>query len=258
MGPNLPPGVLIGAVPIAPQPPAVATCSDTMLHGLEFPCRGPQTGPSREEFTVKVKPSPSNLAYHSGPLELHADLPFYEYQPGVQFLHCIVQYQGEGGDSLIADAANVARQLQQTYPEHYRVLTETRVEWSDRGTDETREFYKVQRLPMISLDQSGEIHRINLSQPQRDSYFSVPAGDVQAWYAALAAFRDLMTDPKNYIQSRMTPGTILTFDNLRILHGRTGNMSVLGERHVEGCYVDWDEVSSRRRVLETKLGPGSL
>ncbi|XP_050729637.1 gamma-butyrobetaine dioxygenase-like, partial [Eriocheir sinensis] len=50
-----------------------------------------------EEFTVKVKPSPSNLAYHSGPLELHADLPFYEYQPGVQFLHCIVQHQGEGG-----------------------------------------------------------------------------------------------------------------------------------------------------------------
>lgn len=211
-----------------------------------------------EDFTVKVKSDPSNVAYLSGPLQLHTDLPYYEHKPGVQFIHCIVQYQGEGGDSLIADAANVARQLQQTYPEHYRVLTDTPVDWFDMGTDETGEFYKVLRLPMICLDQSGEIRRINLSQPQRDSYFSVPVGDVYAWYAALAAFQGLLTDPKYYIQFKMPPGTILTLDNLRIVHGRTGYMSGLGERHVEGCYVDWDEVRSRRRVLETKLGPGSL
>lgn len=67
----------------------------------------------------------------------------------VQFIHCIVQYQGEGGESLIADAANVARQLQQTCPEHYRVLSNTPVDWFDRGADETGEFYKVLRLPII-------------------------------------------------------------------------------------------------------------
>ena len=40
----------------------------------------------REDFTVKVKPDPSNVAYLSGPLQLHADLPYYEYKPGVSLL----------------------------------------------------------------------------------------------------------------------------------------------------------------------------
>lgn len=47
---------------------------------------------------------------------------------------------------------------------------------------------------------------------------------------------------------------MVTFNNQRILHGRTafGNDSE-GERHVEGGYLDWDEVRSRIRVLKNKL-----
>ena len=37
----------------------------------------------REDFDVIAKPSPSNVAYSSGPLQLHTDLPYYEYKPGV-------------------------------------------------------------------------------------------------------------------------------------------------------------------------------
>lgn len=66
-----------------------------------------------------------------------------------QFIHCIVQYQGVGGDSLIVDATHVARQLQLISPDYYRILTETPVDWFDIGTDETGEYYKVLRLPMI-------------------------------------------------------------------------------------------------------------
>lgn len=38
---------------------------------------------SRDDFSVQAKPDPSNVAYLSGPLQLHADLPYYEYKPGV-------------------------------------------------------------------------------------------------------------------------------------------------------------------------------
>ncbi|KAK8393294.1 hypothetical protein O3P69_013366 [Scylla paramamosain] len=208
-----------------------------------------------EDFTVQAKPDPSNVAYLNGPLQLHADLPYYEYKPGVQFIHCITQYEGVGGDSQITDAIHVARQLQKECPEHYRLLTDTPVDWFDIGTDETGEFYKLLRLPVICTDKNGQIRRINMSQPQRDSHFSVPPGEVTAWYAAMVAYYRLLSDPKYCLQFKMTPGTIITFDNLRIVHGRTGYFSGPGERHVQGCYLDWDEVRSRRRVLETKIDP---
>ncbi len=49
-------------------------------------------------------------------------------------------------------------------------------------------------------------------------------------------------------------GQMITFDNLRILHGRTSfGDTIKGERHVQGAYLDWDEAHSRIRVLKAKL-----
>lgn len=45
-------------------------------------------------------------------------------------------------------------------------------------------------------------------------------------------------------------GDIVTFDNWRLLHGRKSYISRLERlRHLEGCYLDWDEVMSRLRIL---------
>jgi alpha-ketoglutarate-dependent taurine dioxygenase len=44
---------------------------------------------------------------------------------------------------------------------------------------------------------------------------------------------------------------MVTFDNLRILHGRRAfGQHLQGERHVQGAYFDWDEARSRIRVLK--------
>lgn len=52
-----------------------------------------------EEFIVKAKEGTSNVAYLSSTLQLHSDLPYYEYKPGSNLLHCLVQAKGEGGRS---------------------------------------------------------------------------------------------------------------------------------------------------------------
>lgn len=45
-------------------------------------------------------------------------------------------------------------------------------------------------------------------------------------------------------------GDILTFDNTRCLHGRTGYTDEDNNtRHLIGAYLDWDEIYSRLRVL---------
>lgn len=210
-----------------------------------------------EDFTVIVKDDPSNVAYLSGPLQLHADLPYYQYKPGVQFIHCIKQYEGNGGDSQVTDGLHAANLLRENHPQKYRILTSTPVDWFDEGSDEVGEFLKILQLPMICTDSYGDVCRINFSQPQRDSFFDIPAEDVAAWYDAMKTFHRLLADPKNCLHFKMTPGTIMTFDNLRILHGRTAYLSGYSARHIEGCYVDWDEVRSRRHVLEKKLGVNS-
>lgn len=49
-------------------------------------------------------------------------------------------------------------------------------------------------------------------------------------------------------------GQMISFNNLRVLHGRTGfGTDLKGERHVQGAYLDWDEIRSRIRVLEASL-----
>ncbi len=50
-------------------------------------------------------------------------------------------------------------------------------------------------------------------------------------------------------------GDIVCYNNLRVLHGRTGYQVLeQGAREVEGGNLDWDELRSKRRVLATKLG----
>ena len=52
------------------------------------------------------------------------------------------------------------------------------------------------------------------------------------------------------------PGDMVCLHNYRVLHGRTGFTLSPGSptRHLEGCYLDWDDVHSRRRLLLQDLG----
>ncbi len=50
------------------------------------------------------------------------------------------------------------------------------------------------------------------------------------------------------------PGEAVCFHNYRVLHARSGFRLEDGDRHLEGAYIDWDELYSRRRVLQEELG----
>ena len=50
-------------------------------------------------------------------------------------------------------------------------------------------------------------------------------------------------------------GEIICFHNYRVLHGRDGYKSQPDcERHLEGGFLDWDELHSRRRVIQKDYG----
>lgn len=49
-------------------------------------------------------------------------------------------------------------------------------------------------------------------------------------------------------------GNVLAFDNKRLIHGRLAyEDSPNNQRLLVGCYLDWDEIYSKLRVLQGEL-----
>ncbi|XP_058816035.1 gamma-butyrobetaine dioxygenase-like [Topomyia yanbarensis] len=204
-----------------------------------------------EEYIIKAKEGTSNVAYLSAPLQMHTDLPYYDYLPGCNLLHCLVQSESQGGRNLLCDAFYVAELMREKHPKEFKILSETLVNWTDVGEDEGREFHSIYRAPVICIGRDGNLERINHSVPQRDSFFNVPLASVEPWYRALELFVGLIH--REAVQFKTVPGNILTFSNVRMLHGRSGYTdTVANTRHIVGAFLDWDEIYSKWRVLKAK------
>nr|XP_022904847.1 gamma-butyrobetaine dioxygenase-like [Onthophagus taurus] len=103
-----------------------------------------------EDYHIVAKADTNNVAYLSSPLQLHTDLPYYDYKPGVNMLHCIVQTKNKGGENLLSDGFYVAELLRKENKEAFDLLSQTEVNWSDIGEEDGVRFYKIHRAPVIS------------------------------------------------------------------------------------------------------------
>ena len=54
------------------------------------------------------------------------------------------------------------------------------------------------------------------------------------------------------IKFKLYPGDILLMDNYRTLHGRTSYDINMGQRHLQGCYIDHDSAESKMQYLKNK------
>ncbi|MEQ2255238.1 hypothetical protein ILYODFUR_011783 [Ilyodon furcidens] len=203
-------------------------------------------------WQVQDKSMANNVAYTSGKLSLHTDYPALHFAPGVQFLHCINQAE-EGGESEVVDGFHMAEQLQREDPEAFQTLTSLRVDFTDSGTDYC-DFMLQSKNCIIDVDSKGKVTKINYNNATRDSVLDLPLHQVQPFYRALKAYVDIMNRPENVVTYTMEPGDMVTFDNWRLLHGRKSYISKPDRlRHLEGAYLDWDEVMSRLRILRRNV-----
>ncbi|KAM4744917.1 gamma-butyrobetaine dioxygenase [Anableps anableps] len=203
-------------------------------------------------WQVQDKSMANNVAYTAGKLSLHTDYPALHFAPGVQFLHCINQAE-EGGESEVVDGFHMAEQLQGEDPEAFRILTSLRVDFTDTGMDYC-DFMLQSKNRIIDVDSEGKVTKINYNNATRDSVLDLPLHQVQPFYRALKAYVDIMNRPENVVTYTMESGDIVTFDNWRLLHGRKSYISRPDRlRHLEGAYLDWDEVMSRLRILRRNV-----
>ncbi len=195
-------------------------------------------------WEVRSEPKPDSLAYTSVKLTAHTDLVSREAQPGVQFLHCMVN-EAEGGESILVDGFAVAEELKRTDPHHWETLT--RVPASYRYQNDHTDVSATS--PVIRLDHRGEYFEVRYSNALLAPLECDP-DDVLPFYAAYQAFSRLLREPRFEYSFRLEAGDCEVFDNRRVMHGRQEFNPNSGRRHLQGCYIDTDDFRGRINVLQ--------
>ena len=186
----------------------------------------------------------ANTGLRLGP---HTDLPTREIPPGYQFLHCLIN-EADGGESTLTDGAALVQELKIHHPEDYELLSTRRWVFFNRGPGIDHRW----SAPIIDTSGAHALPTLRAFYPVR-AFPDMPEGDVAEAYEALRRFHKLADDPRFELTFRLGAGDIMCFDNRRVMHGRKG-FSGSGKRHLQGVYIDRDEILSRARALNRSHG----
>jgi len=197
-------------------------------------------------FEVINIPKPNNSAYTAHGLRNHMDLPWFELPPGYQFLHCLIN-TAKGGDSSAVDGFAVADYLRNKETDIFETLVSIPLKFRDK--DYTQESHRSFHAPAISLTKDGDYNDIRFSVATMDALDCHP-DIMEKVYKAHHRFGNLLHDDKFVIKFRLVPGDIFSFNNRRLLHGRTAFDPSSGHRHLQGYYMDRDEIIGRLRFLK--------
>ena len=192
-------------------------------------------------FEVINVPKPNNTAYTADALRNHTDLPYFEYAPGYQFLHCLVN-DAKGGNSSVVDGFSVANYLKRYEKDAFKVLTDTYVKFKD--TDYTQKATRVLHSPLITLTKDSDFNDIRFSMAAMGTV-DVDSKKMKKFYEAYYLFAKLLHNKKFKIDFRLESGDIFCFNNRRVLHGRTSFDPNSGNRHLQGYYLERDEILAR-------------
>jgi gamma-butyrobetaine dioxygenase len=201
-----------------------------------------------EYYDVVSMPKPNASAYTAMGLELHTDLANWRYPPDVQLLFCL-KSTVKGGDSVFGDGFRVAEELRASDPVAFDLLATQPVEY--RFHDATCDIRAGATL--IETDREGNLQRIRFNNWLRGATV-FPEPILEQMYAAIGKFWRMLRDPKYQLHLRLRPGELIAYDNHRVLHGRASFDASSGERHLQGCYINQEDVDSMLRLLDRPAG----
>ena len=196
-------------------------------------------------FEVINIPKPNNQAYTADALANHSDLPYYEYVPGYQFLHCLVN-DAKGGSSTAVDSFAVANFLKKNHLKRYKLLTENNVIFKDN--DFTQKNVRVQKSPIIKVNKTKDFEEVRINLGAMGTLDLDPK-IMDEFYNAYIFFYKQLHSKKFQISFKLKAGNIFCFDNRRILHGRTQFDPNSGNRHLQGYYIEREEITSKLNYL---------
>ena len=197
-------------------------------------------------FEVINIPKPNNTAYTAEGLRNHTDLPYFEYAPGYQFLHCLVN-DAVGGESSVVDGFCISKYLKENEPEVFSLLNTTYVKFKDN--DYTQNTIRIHHSPLITLTKDNDFNDIRFSVATMAA-IDCPKDIMEKFYLAYRRFAELIHSSKYTVNFRLSAGDIFSFNNRRVLHGRKEFDPNTGHRHLQGYYIDRDEILGRLNFLK--------
>ena len=196
-------------------------------------------------FEVINIPKPNNQAYTADALANHTDLPYYEYVPGYQFLHCLVN-DAEGGSSTAVDGFAVANFLKKYHSKKFELLTNNDVVFKDN--DYTQKNIRIQKSPIIKTNKYNDIEEIRINLGAMGT-LDIDPKIMNNFYDAYTLFYKQLHSKKFQIDFKLKAGDIFCFDNRRVLHGRKEFDPNSGNRHLQGYYIEKEEIKSKLNYL---------
>ena len=193
-------------------------------------------------FDVVSMEDANSLAYTNLPLVTHTDEGYRDPAPTVQLQH-FLRADATGGASTLVDGFKIAEDMRSSAPEQFALLANTMLDF--HFADDTAEHCA--RGPIITLHPDGSLKAIRYSNHSALP-FLLPREQMGPFYEAYLTFATMRESDAYQLRLKMGAGDMYIVDNHRVLHGRTG-FSSGGARHLQSCYIERDELVSRRTVL---------
>jgi trimethyllysine dioxygenase len=197
------------------------------------------------DFTANLEHK--DTAYTSMAIGPHTDGTYSLDAPGYQIFHCLAA-DCSGGENQLIDGFKVAQIMRREHAEDYQLLSSVGI--PGRYLDHARGIQLMARRPLFRHDESGELVQVSYNNHDR-APFILPVEQHRRLYRALARFAALCAQPGLQYRRRLLPGSVLVFDNWRLLHARE---AYVGYRRLAGAYLNREDVESRLRVLRIRAG----
>lgn len=192
------------------------------------------------EFTADL--AKADTAYTNVELLSHTDGTYSNDAP-VQLLHCLY-FEGEGGESTMADSFNVAAKIKERNPEYYELLSTVQVPGQYIGDGS----HLMSSRPVLRHDHNGELVQVSFNNGDR-APFLLPEDEMVQFYDAIRMFDEIANDPAMQWRHTLAPGEAMLFDNWHVMHGR---MAYSGRRKLCGAYLNHEDFESKLRMVSAK------
>ena len=214
-------------------------------NSLEFLAK--RLGPINEVLferihNVSVTGHVYNVAHTPKGLPPHNDFASYKSQPSVQVLH-MLENECEGGESIIVDGWQVAKDLRDEIPEYFSILQKFNVPF--REFDEENETYA--EAPLIQCASDGSIESFRFSNQLMQMIDPRKEG-IREFYKAYHEVSSRVHQDKYRSTFRLNGGEALVVASLRVLHAREPFIPN-GKRHLQDAYFTYDNAANNIVLL---------
>ena len=184
--------------------------------------------------------NPDDTAFTSLAIEPHTDGTYVHDAPGLQTLHCLKK-DSVGGENQLVDGLAIAEKIRAEYPDYFEILSKINIP----GRYIKTETYLEAKRPLIRLNDQQEVVQVSFNNHDR-APFRLDNESMNQFYEAYKVFHNLANDKSRQFEFMLEPGTVLTFDNWRVLHARA---SLTGYRQLCGGYHNREDFESRLRLI---------